>query len=506
MLGVSASRGEDATAIFKKLEPTVVSISDAEGVGSGVVLTADGLILTNYHVASSPLPMTVEALVREDGNVVRKKFNDAKLIKAHKSNDLALVKVDAKGVEFIPSKLSKNDGDIKAGATCYVIGFPYVPDQDKPVISISKGIINTPKRIVGGDPYIQLDAAINPGNSGGALVTSEGLLIGVPTLRIEGADSIGMAAPVTSLTMEQFIDPRQKKGNVEEARRLARLADRIYLNDMLSLRLNDEDVFIAAFLQRQAVAADPNNPEWSFGLARLYSRLNELELAKAYSESVVRMTPESLNARMLLANILLAMNDKVEAVKHKLHCLSLMDQFQKPELRNEFISGLAKDLSDVGDHARSIYMVSWGRALAGEIQFTASQRMATQLAANVMPASVIKEVMEKTDGFSVEDMDRFAAKVKTANPPVPDRGVDASDLLQSPSVGEPSSFSAAMDFPAEVDAVLKDAPSGVSYDAAGKKLVWTPVPFSKTEQVRVLFELTGPDGEHEYEVRVMTRD
>ncbi len=68
-----------------------------------------------------------------------------------------------------------------------------------PIITITKGIVNSTRREISGATYLQLDAAINPGNSGGALVNEDGVLIGIPTLRYEGADRVGLATPILGL-------------------------------------------------------------------------------------------------------------------------------------------------------------------------------------------------------------------------------------------------------------------------------------------------------------------
>jgi len=110
----AGAQSADATKLFKSLEPSVVLITDEEGGGSGVVISPDGLILTNYHVANTPLPMTVEAIVEENGKTVRKEFSNTKLHKVHVRNDLALVKVDAAGCRFKPAQLTKSAADTQA--------------------------------------------------------------------------------------------------------------------------------------------------------------------------------------------------------------------------------------------------------------------------------------------------------------------------------------------------------------------------------------------------------
>ncbi|MES2921393.1 MAG: serine protease [Verrucomicrobiota bacterium] len=206
----------DATRLFKSLEPSIVLIATGGRIGSGVVLSSDGLILTNLHVASTGMGITVEAIVEEKGQTVRKLFPDVTLTKVHKVNDLALLKVNANGCRFKPATLAKARTVTAAGANCYALGYPFVPGQEKPVITITKGIVSSANRKVDDVTYIQLDAAINPGNSGGALVNEDGVLIGIPTMRYQGAESIGLATPLAGIKMDQFVD-RDKPPVVAEA-------------------------------------------------------------------------------------------------------------------------------------------------------------------------------------------------------------------------------------------------------------------------------------------------
>jgi hypothetical protein len=206
----------DATRLFKSLEPSIVLIGTGGRIGSGVVLSSDGLILTNLHVASTGIGISVEAIVEENGETVRKVFPDVTLTKVHKVNDLALLQVNAEGCRFKTARLAKAGTETAAGATCYALGFPFVPGQEKPVITITKGIVSSANRKVDDVTYIQLDAAINPGNSGGALVNEDGVVIGIPTLRYQGAESIGLATPLADIKMDQFVD-RDKPPVVAEA-------------------------------------------------------------------------------------------------------------------------------------------------------------------------------------------------------------------------------------------------------------------------------------------------
>ena len=163
-------------------------------LGSGVVVTPDGYILTNNHVIAGErgqinvrnLPEITIAL--DDKRELR-----AAIIGVDPDTDLALVKVDAKGLPTIPWGDSSK---LKVAEWVLAIGNPYQLDQ-----TVTLGIVSAVGRRVGISAYedfIQTDAAINPGNSGGALVNQRGELIGINTAiysQSGGYQGIGFAVP-----------------------------------------------------------------------------------------------------------------------------------------------------------------------------------------------------------------------------------------------------------------------------------------------------------------------
>ena len=496
----------DATKLFKAAEPSVVLISDEEGGGSGVVISADGLILTNAHVASTALPLTVEAMVTEGGKEVRKSFPNATVHKVHPTNDLALLKVAAPGCRFHPAALSKAEADTKAGGTCYVLGFPFLPNQDKPEITITKGIVSAVKRMVNGSPYIQLDAAINPGNSGGALINDRGVVIGIPTLRFDGADRIGMAAPVAGLKLDTFVDPKDAKGDPAEAKRLSTIAARLYFSDAFSLGTDDEAVAVAIYMQRQAIALEPGNPEWSTAIASMYRRLDKLSLARAYAENAVKLAPKHLGGRLILAEIHDALKTPARAVEQRLQALPLLTEDTKPEVKKALFDKLAENLVDTGDGVRAVYVVSWSQAVLGG-GGGPGQRLILQTAGAKLPQALVREILAKKTGHSLEDMEAMAQKAPAAGttptpaPEVtPDKGQPAAEATPSSKVISKVSFKSG------ATVRLADAPPGVVYHEESGTVEWTPPMFSRLEEVRVLFVLTFPDGSEELQVHTVRRE
>jgi len=157
-----------------------------EGLGSGVIITKDGYILTNNHVVDGAEEVKVAL---QDG----REFT-AKVIGRDPKSDVAVVKIDAKDLPTIPVADSDK---VEVGDVVLAIGNPFGIGQ-----TVTTGIVSATGRggAVGLDyeDFIQTDAAINPGNSGGALVDSEGRLIGINTAilsRSGGNQGIGFAIP-----------------------------------------------------------------------------------------------------------------------------------------------------------------------------------------------------------------------------------------------------------------------------------------------------------------------
>jgi serine protease Do len=172
------------------------------GIGSGVIISPDGYIVTNNHVVDGAVQMKVTLNDRRVMN--------AKLIGVDKLTDLAVIKIDGHDLPSVPWG---NSGLLKPGETVLAFGSPFGYFQD----SVTRGIVSAVNRQ---NPYsddarkpggfIQTDAAINPGNSGGALVNAHGELVGINTFIISNSGSFagaGFAIPsqIVQATAEQLI-------------------------------------------------------------------------------------------------------------------------------------------------------------------------------------------------------------------------------------------------------------------------------------------------------------
>ena len=173
----------------------------AQASGSGIIISEDGYILTNNHIVSTSSDNSFYE-VSEATKVTVTLFGDeteyeAKIIGTDEQTDLAVIKIDKAGL----TKAEFADSDnIKVGEFAMAVGNPLGLES-----SITCGVVSAINREVtdsDGKTYtlIQTDAAINAGNSGGALVNSEGQVIGINTLKLEGEgiEGMGFAIPINS--------------------------------------------------------------------------------------------------------------------------------------------------------------------------------------------------------------------------------------------------------------------------------------------------------------------
>ncbi len=157
-------------------------------LGSGVVIQADGLIVTNHHVIENSDEITVALSDRREF--------DATVVGVDESSDLAVLNIETNG-EILPYLELANSDELEVGDLVLAIGNPFGVGK-----TVTSGIISALARTGVGvsdvASFIQTDAAINPGNSGGALVTSDGKLVGINTAifsRSGGSIGIGFAIP-----------------------------------------------------------------------------------------------------------------------------------------------------------------------------------------------------------------------------------------------------------------------------------------------------------------------
>lgn len=208
---VALRAGSSVTDIAKKAGPSIVGIrmtvagtssaffgtQSSSAEGSGVIISKDGYIMTNYHVVEYADPKnrysgstTLEIFLPD------KRTAKATFVGGDSKNDLAVVKID---LADLPAAELGDSGKLEVGDQAVAIGNPLGMEFAG---SVTAGVISALNRTVTVEDktltLIQTDAAINPGNSGGALVNSRGQVVGINTVKISvsGVEGLGFAIPI----------------------------------------------------------------------------------------------------------------------------------------------------------------------------------------------------------------------------------------------------------------------------------------------------------------------
>jgi serine protease Do len=218
---VVSKEEEDISTVASHVGPSVVSIltkgqtqsffgpQTQEGAGSGIIISADGYILTNKHVVDNSNEL---AVVGSDGTV----YDDVTIIGTDPLNDLAFIKI--KNVSNLHPASLGDSSSVRIGQKVVAIGNSLGEYQN----TVTSGIISGTGRPVSAQEgnsvenltdLIQTDAAINPGNSGGPLTNLSGQIIGINTAIAQDAQSIGFSIPINSA--KGIIKNLLKTGKIE---------------------------------------------------------------------------------------------------------------------------------------------------------------------------------------------------------------------------------------------------------------------------------------------------
>ena len=248
LIAATGTENLSVVEIAKKVSPAVVAISTnsasttskngwraapTEGVGTGIIFSEDGYILTNYHVISGAQNIKV---MLSDGKEV-----SAKVVNYDAAADVAVIKL----VENtkVPGVAEFGDSDaLEVGESVVAIGNPLGKEF---IGSVTAGVVSAVNRQISIEnkdlKFIQTDAAINPGNSGGPLVNSKGQVIGINTAKIrqEGVEGLGFSIPINTVNpkIESLIKPLLKIGIVckditEEASKQYKIPVGVYVSEI----------------------------------------------------------------------------------------------------------------------------------------------------------------------------------------------------------------------------------------------------------------------------------
>ena len=204
VVGISKIKNLGSTIFLK-------DSTESLGLGSGVIISSNGYILSNEHVTGAKYSncyITLESGKNYNANVI---WSDSVM-------DLSICKINIRGLNY--AKLGDSDL-VKVGESVYAIGNPIGFEFQR---TVTYGIISAVERTIKleennnisyMEDLIQTDATINPGNSGGPLINSDGYIIGITSVKITSADGIGFAVPINII--KPILEKLEKDGKFEEA-------------------------------------------------------------------------------------------------------------------------------------------------------------------------------------------------------------------------------------------------------------------------------------------------
>lgn len=276
-------QGKEITEVIEKVTSCVVGISKIKnagstiflkdgasqlGLGTGVIVSENGYILSNEHVTGSKYSncyVTLENGRNYTANVV---WSDSSL-------DLSICKISVKNLPYANLGDSSN---VHVGEQVYAIGNPIGYEFQRTVTS---GIISATDRIVRIDEndqsvymedLIQTDATINPGNSGGPLINLDGNVIGITSVKITSAEGIGFAVPIN--ITKPIIESYMKEDKFEEA------TLGIFAYDKNIIPYIDEKVEVTQGIYVGQIALDSNAAKTGLKIGDVITKIDDLKLNK----------------------------------------------------------------------------------------------------------------------------------------------------------------------------------------------------------------------------------
>jgi len=268
--------------VEEQLRPSVVQIRNDECFGSGMFVDEQGLILTNAHVACSPLPFRVLAIAKVDGRVREVTFTKVTLHGFHPEYDLALLRIDPEELGAAIKPVTLATTPTIPGDRVWAVGFP--SDHDRGKVKVATwGEMRSPNKDFYGMPYLSADISITHGNSGGPLCNEKGQVVGVVTASDVGG---AFAVPISAYKPEKFGPLKARVPNREVSARLVQMAD-----DLIKSGDKGAPPTKAIMYYETALL-------WDCGNAALYSKVGQINLsggrypvAVAYLTRSLQMEP-----------------------------------------------------------------------------------------------------------------------------------------------------------------------------------------------------------------------
>ena len=386
------SQEAERRAMLDKYGPSVVCVRNDEGYGSGMVLDERGLVLTNAHVIVSPIPLRVEAMVREDDRIRPAVFTSVVLIGVHPTRDLALVRVDPSQHpgKLLPIVMAKERA--VTGDAVYAIGYPSTRGGRTKVCTM--GAVTGVDQFVDMPGYFEFSAEVHHGNSGGPVVNKKGEAIGVVTRGKFKGEPTAWAIPLHDFRPDAFIPLEQRPKDPAKASKILRYAEEI-------LRVSKGEgsrigLLLAQDLFSLALVEDISNADTYFKIGMLRRHEQEHSSAAAYLMRSIQIQP---------------WNDSKDIVYHELGvCLyELGKRSEAMAVWNEAVAKFPGDSAKVWDALAVAYYDS-SQYLDAACATRASLRSFGDRAAKMN--EIYDKARQKLDGDEISRLNQFERSIE----------------------------------------------------------------------------------------------
>jgi serine protease Do len=182
--------------LVERVNESVVMVKTPRGLGSGVIISDSGYLLTNYHVVEKETQITVTLYKKTQTAFEKIELKKVKIIALHPYRDIALLKLDIDETKELKLQAASFSPDFKIdpGNMIFAIGSPLGLER-----TVTQGIVSSNMRNLGQLRFIQTDTAINPGNSGGPMFNANGEVVGLVCAGTSQFQGLGFGIPMTDI-------------------------------------------------------------------------------------------------------------------------------------------------------------------------------------------------------------------------------------------------------------------------------------------------------------------
>ena len=487
--------------VFRKVGPTIVELSVLGGWGSGILVSEDGLVLTNRHVADAPLILGVKCSTPNVNttDVKPTTFNKVELIATHPTLDLALLKVEAPGVRFRFIDL-KSRPVVTTGMECFAIGMPSAqPSLDELNASITRGIVSAARVVLPHGAFIQTDAPINPGNSGGALCSAKGEVIGLVTAKRIDAEGIAYAIPLSEIKLDEFENAAVSASPaVPLDKEIEHIEDDLLIAYQALGKDRTDRIRKALDSYQTLIKQHGPLPRLLFRFGELHISLGDPPSATACFELILKQEPSHPGARWLLGALAWEDSKRNQALSY---WLPVVESGPQGWATNRLavarcLSGAGQAFFQQGRNPAAAYCFHWARQISPDPDslplfpkdfdklltnaISEVPSLANLRAKNItFSAETFASLRNRTPGRNRDD--RYAS------------AIGESDWLSPPAKTEAPRLFATLTLPAGATRIrIKSPRPGMTLDQATSQVSWEDPPTERAEQrVLVLYKLDG---------------